>query len=233
MRKVFGSPCRLQHAIECVHASVHRLSAQHAFETPADDEHGRAMHQRPHRKHEPRVLPRISSQPFGDTLAHEIEGWPRLVQGRRLRHAIEQHLVGVTVCQSKFQMTLESFAKGSRAAEGGKEFAAGFDAQGPENVVAIAVALVYRGRRGTSRLGHGPHGEGFFAAARPQPRGRAQNTFFQVRVGMPGHFASRTRIELLELRITNNVYYIYSNTDDLASRVPETNLERQSSQYGS
>src|ERR1035437_5344804 len=132
------------------------------------------------------------------------------MEGRRLAHPIEKHFVRVTVFDGELKVMLECLAEGSGAAEGGKQFAPCLDAQGAENVIAVAVALVYRGRSGPRRLGHSAHGERLFAAARPQPRGRAEDTLFQIRIGMPGHFAppGNSR-ELFELRITNVVYYTH------------------------
>src|ERR1017187_4515878 len=130
------------------------------------------------------------------------------MQGRRLAHPIEKHFVRVTVFEGELEVTLERLAEGSGAAEGGKQFAPGLDAQGAENVIAVAVALVYRGRSGAPRLGHSAHGERLLAAARPHPRGRAEDTLFQIRIGMPGQFApTGNSKELFELRITDVVCY--------------------------
>jgi hypothetical protein len=107
------------------------------------------------------------------------------MQGWWFRNPIEKYFVGVTVFESKVEMTLKGFAKSARSTERGKQFATGPDAQGAKNVVAVAVAFVDSWRRRAGRLGYRSHGERFFSAARPQPRGRAENTLFQIGVGMP------------------------------------------------
>ncbi len=111
------------------------------------------------------------------------------MQRRRLAHAIEKHLVGVAVFKGKVEVTLERLAKRTRPAESGKQLAPGLEAQGTEKVIAVAIALVYRGCSGAGRFGHGAHSERLFAAARPQPRGRTEDALFQIRIGMPRHFA--------------------------------------------
>ena len=52
------------------------LRAERPFEIAADDEHGRAVHQRPHCQHEARVLPRIASQALRNSLPDQIERGP-------------------------------------------------------------------------------------------------------------------------------------------------------------
>src|SRR6202140_117158 len=112
------------------------------------------------------------------------------MQRRRFTHAIEQHFIAVTVFEGELQVALNGMAQSPRLAHCGKQFAPRLKAESAENVVAVAIALVDRGRSGAGRLGHGAHGERFFAPARPQPRGRTKNSLFQIRVGMPRHVAS-------------------------------------------
>ena len=108
------------------------------------------------------------------------------MQGWRFRNPIEKYFVGVTVFESKVEMTLKGFAKSARSTERGKQFATGPDAQGAKNVVAVAVAFVDSWRRRAGRLGYRSHGERFFSAARPQPGRCGENALFEIRVGMPG-----------------------------------------------
>src|ERR1700686_2621073 len=112
------------------------------------------------------------------------------MQRRRFTHAIKELFVGVTVIQRELQVTLEGLAQRARLAHCGEQFPPRLKAESAENVIAVAIALVDRGRSGAGRLGHGPHGERLFAPARPQPRGRTENSLFQIRVGMPRHVAS-------------------------------------------
>ncbi len=170
---------------------MHGLCAENAFEAAADDEHGGAVHERPDCQHDAGVLARSASQALGDALAHEVERRPGLVQGRRLADAVKQHLVGVGVFEGKLEITEHGLANRAGAAECGEKIFASLGAQGAENIVAVAVALVDRGRRGGGRFGDGAHGEGFLAAAGPQARGSVENLLLQFRVRMPGHFASK------------------------------------------
>ena len=110
------------------------------------------------------------------------------MQGRRLAHAIEKYLIGVSVFQSEFQMTLKRLAERARTIENGKQVGSRPNAQGAEDVVTVTVALVNRRRGGTGGLGHRAHGKGLRAAARPQPRRGAENALFQIGIRMPGHF---------------------------------------------
>src|ERR1700726_2872256 len=112
------------------------------------------------------------------------------MQRRRFTHAIEEHFVGVTVFECELQVTLEGLAQRARPLQCGKQFPPRLKAESAEKVVAVAIALVDRGRSGAGRLGHGAHGERLFAPARPQPRGRTEDSLFQIRVGMPRQVAS-------------------------------------------
>ena len=137
------------------------------------------------------------------------------MQRRRLGHSIKKHLVRVTMFESELEIALERFAVCTRLAERAKQFPPRFQAERAQNVVAVAVPFVDRRRRRAGGFGNCPHGQSFFATARPQSRGRTENTLFQVWVGMPGHFCllipqHDTAKLLLELRITNTVYYIYN-----------------------
>jgi hypothetical protein len=63
------------------------------------------------------MLPGSSSQALSDTLAHEIERWPGLMQGRRFGDSVEEYFVGVTVLESEIELSLKSFAESASAAD--------------------------------------------------------------------------------------------------------------------
>ncbi len=65
-----------EHRVECIEAGVNGLNTKRAVEVAADDQHGGAMHQRPHCHHEARVLPWIASQALRNSLPDEIERGP-------------------------------------------------------------------------------------------------------------------------------------------------------------
>ena len=111
--------------IERVDAGVNDLRSQRAFEAPANNQQHGAMHQGPQGKHQAVVVGWISSQHLGQALAEEIERGPRLVQGRGLADAVEQHLVGVGMIQGKLDLSAAGFLQGAGAAQGGEEFVAG------------------------------------------------------------------------------------------------------------
>ena len=90
------------------------------------------------------------------------------MQGGRFGHAVEKNFVSVTVLESEIELSLDGFTQSAGAAERGKQIAPGLDAQGAENVVAMAVAFVYGGCGGAGRFGNGTHGQSFFSSARPQ-----------------------------------------------------------------
>src|ERR1700680_3835481 len=112
------------------------------------------------------------------------------MQRRRFTHAIKQHFIAVTVFEGELQVTLNGMAQRARLAHCGKHSPPRLKAESAENIVPVAIALVDRGRSSARRLGHGAHGERLFAPACPQPRGRTENSLFQIRVGMPRHVAS-------------------------------------------
>src|SRR6266568_9591740 len=102
------------------------------------------------------------------------------MQRGRLGHSIKKHLVRVTVFKSELEIALERFAVCTRLAEGAKQFAPRFQAERAQNVVAVEVPFVDRRRRRAGGFRNRPHGQSLFATARPQSRGRAENTLFQV-----------------------------------------------------
>src|SRR5580658_4568864 len=107
-----GARGRVEDTVEGIQAGMDRLRAEHALEAAANDEHGGAVHQRPYRQHEPRVLAGIAAQTFGHALAHEIESRPGLMQRRGLTYAVKKHFVGVLVFEREIQLTQESLAEG-------------------------------------------------------------------------------------------------------------------------
>lgn len=162
-----GSPNQALHGVD---AGVNGLHPQGTFETTPDDEHGRSMHQGPDCQHETAVLPGASAQLSGQALAHQIEGRPRLVQGRRLAYSIKQNLVTVCIFEGKFQVVLNRIAQVSRGTNGVKQLTSRFNAQRATDIIAIAIALINRWCGCAGSLGHGTHGKRFFAATRPQAR---------------------------------------------------------------
>jgi hypothetical protein len=111
------------------------------------------------------------------------------MQGRWFGHSIEQHFIGVAVFERKLEVRLDGLAQRTGFAHCGKQFTPRLKAQSPQNIVAVPVSLVHRGCGGACCLRHGAHGERLFAAARPQPGRCAENSLFQIRIGMPGHVA--------------------------------------------
>jgi len=144
------------------------------------------MHQRPERKHEAGVLAWSSSQALGEMLAHQIEGWPRLVQRRGFGEPVIEHFVSVTMLKGKLEIILASLSQGARAAETGEEFIACLDAQRAKNIIAIAIALVNRGSGCAGGFGDGSHREGFFSAPGAQPAGGFKNALFKCRISLSG-----------------------------------------------
>jgi len=143
------------------------LRAQWAGNASSNHEHRGAMHERPNRKHKASALAGSSAEALGEALAHEIERRPGLVQGWRLGECVEEHSVGVRMFEGEFEIALAGLRDGAGAAEDGEEFDASLDADGAENIVAVAIALVDGRSRGARGLGNAAHGECLFAAARP------------------------------------------------------------------
>ena len=165
---------------------MNHLRTQRSGNTSADQMHGRTVHQRPYRKHKASVFAGISSQALRQPQAHQIEGRPGFVEGRRLRESIEENLVGVAMLEGKLQIALASLRKRSGAAERSEEFSAGPHAHGAKNVIAVVVTLVKSRGSGASSFGHTAHSEGFFAASRPQPAGRIEDALFELRICLSG-----------------------------------------------
>jgi hypothetical protein len=128
------------------------------------------------------MFARSPSQALREALAHKIERWPGFVQRWRLSEAIEEHLIGVAMLQGKLEVALASLPERSSAAERREKFAAGLQTKSTENIFAVVVTLVKCGSGGTRGLGDAPHGQGSFAAARPQPAGGVKNALFELRV---------------------------------------------------
>jgi hypothetical protein len=108
------------------------------------------------------------------------------VQGWRLGKSVEEHLVGVGMFEGILEITFAGLSKGTGAAECSKEFDAGLDAYGSENILAVAIALVECRSGGAGRLGHAPHREGLFSAPVPQPAGGVEDALFELRVWLSG-----------------------------------------------
>lgn len=161
------------------------LHAQSALEAAPNNQHSRSVHEGPKAEHKASVFTRRTSQVFGYAASQEIEGGPWFMERRRLANAVEQDFVRVGMVQGEFEIALDRLAESARVADSGVEFASGFQAEAEEDVVAIAVALIDRGRSRAGRLGDGTHSEGLFAAASPQARGALKDALLQIRIGLP------------------------------------------------
>ena len=84
-----------------------------------------------------------------------------------MRHAVEQHFVGVGVAESEGEIALAGLGQRAGLAEFAEQLQAGLVPQGAKDVGAVVVALVERGRGGARRFCHGAHGERFRAAPGP------------------------------------------------------------------
>ena len=193
VRHAFGAGGAVDDGVTGVETGVNGLSAQRPLEAAADNEHGGAVREGPEGEHDTGVLEGRPAEALGEPLAHEIERRPGLVQRGRLGHSIEKNFIGVAVMEREFEVALDGLAQGAGAAERGEKFGAGLQAQGFQNVVAVAVAFVDRRSGGAGGFGDGTHGEGLFAAAGPQARGRVENALFQAGIGLTGQCASRER----------------------------------------
>ncbi len=125
------------------------------------------------------MLPGTSSQALSQTLAQQIEGRPRFVQGRRLGEVVVQDLVGVAVLKGKFEISLASLRHRARLSKGGKKLGPGLETQSAENIVAIAIPFIERGSGGAGGFGNASHGQGLFATLRPQSAGSFQDALFE------------------------------------------------------
>src|SRR5580698_4353961 len=143
-RLLFGC---VHHRFKCVEAGVNRLYPQLPFKTSANDQHHRAVHQRPDRKHKARAFTWVPSHAFSETLAQQIERRPALVQRRWFAHAIEQNFISMAVGQSELDVAVYGFAQRVSLAKSGKKLTASPQAKRGENVVAMTITLVDRGRR--------------------------------------------------------------------------------------
>jgi hypothetical protein len=108
------------------------------------------------------------------------------MQGRRLGESVEEHLVSVRMIEGKLKIALAGLSDGGGGGEDGKEFDAGLEADGAEDVIAVVVALVQSGSCGAGGLGDTSHGEGFLAAAGPEPAGGVKNALLELRISLPG-----------------------------------------------
>jgi hypothetical protein len=111
---------------------------------------------------------RRSAQAPSQTLAKEVERRPWFMQGRRLGNSVEQYSIGFTALEGELQVRLAGLRQGAGEAELVEEFLAGLQAQGAENVFAVAEALIYGGGGRAGGFGHRAHGERFLAASGPQ-----------------------------------------------------------------
>ena len=121
----FSSSTFCHHNFNRIQTGVEHLRSQLSHSAAPDREHRGAMHQRPDREHEPRVLAGSSSQSQRQTFAQQIERWPRFVQGRRLGEVVIQDLVGVAMLEGKFEVSLASLRHGAGVAKGGEKLGAG------------------------------------------------------------------------------------------------------------
>ena len=168
VHSALGSRRSRNNGFEAVDTGVKHLRAQRALRAPPIYKHGRAVHQCPQRKHESGMGTRRSPQAPSETLAKEVERRPWFMQGRRLGDCVEQHSVSFTVLKGELQVSLAGLRQGAGAAELIKEFLAGLQAQGAENVFAVAEALIYGGGGRAGGFGHRAHGERFLAASGSQ-----------------------------------------------------------------
>lgn len=144
------------------------LRAQRTFKASANNEHGGAMHERPQRQHQAVMLARRAADFFGEPFAHEVERGPGLMKRRRPAYSVKEHFVSVTMLECKLELAVDRVTQALHPAKRRKQFAARSQTQAFQDVVAIAEALVNRGRGGSGGLGDGAHGERFFSSARPQ-----------------------------------------------------------------
>ena len=127
-----------------------------------------------------------SSQALRQTLAQQIERWPRFVQGRGLGELVIEDLVGVAMLEGKFEISLASLRQSAGVAKGSEKFGAGLETQSAKNIVAIAIPLVNGGSGGAGGFGDGAHGEGLFSTPGPQPAGGFQDALFELGIGLSG-----------------------------------------------
>jgi hypothetical protein len=90
------------------------------------------------------------------------------MQGRRLGNCVKQYSISFPVLESELQVNLAGLRQAAGGAELIEELFAGPQAQGAENVFAVAEALIYGGGGSAGGFGHRAHGERFFAASGPQ-----------------------------------------------------------------
>lgn len=100
--------------------------------------------------------------------------------------SVEENSVGMGIFEGIFKIPLTGLDKRPGAGQSGKEFDASVDAQGSENILAVAVTLVDGGRGSTGRLGDATHGEAFLSPAGPEPARGVQYALFKLRIGLSG-----------------------------------------------
>src|SRR5260370_38833833 len=112
--------------------------------------------------------PRRCAQTPSETLAKEAERRPWFMQGRRLGNCVKQYSISFPELESELQVNLAGLRQAAGGAELIEELFAGLQAQGAENVFAVAEALRYGGGGGAPGFGTASHGESFFSASCPQ-----------------------------------------------------------------
>jgi hypothetical protein len=132
-----------------------------------------------------------AAEALGEAIAQEIERGPGLVQGRRFGDAVEKDFIGVAVGEGEREMPLDCLAQSASSAVGREEIFSGLQAQRFQDVVAMTITLVHRGRGCTGGSSNSAHGERFFAATGPQARGGVEDALFQFGVGMAGQISSK------------------------------------------
>jgi hypothetical protein len=108
------------------------------------------------------------------------------VQGGWPGKSIEEYFVGVRMLQGILQISLARLGEGSGASEGGKEFDAGLDTQGPEDIVSVVITLVNGGSGGAGCFGNAAHRERSFAAPGPQAAGGIKDALFELGICLSG-----------------------------------------------
>src|SRR5882762_1480564 len=168
VHSALGSRRNRNNGFEGVDTGVKHLRAQCALRAPPIYQHGRAVHQCPQGEHESGMGTRRSTQAPSQTMAKEVERRPGFMQGRRLGNSVEQYSIRFTVPKGELQVSLAGLRQGAGEADFMEEFLAGLQAQGAENVLAVAEALIHGGGGRAGGFGHRAHGERFLAASGPQ-----------------------------------------------------------------
>ena len=117
------------------------------------------------------------------------------MQGRGLGEPVEQHFVSMGMLQSKLKIAVAGLREGMGGIHCGEEFGSRLQAHRAENIVAVVVTLVDRGRGGAGRFGDAAHGEGFFAAPCPEPACGIQDALFELRICLSGQRCASVRFK--------------------------------------